>query len=318
MEQTPPEGHRIMLFLSHYHWDHIQGIPFFEPMYVPGNYIYLHGFKTAEVSIVRALEQMSNPFFPVDAGVMRATRDFYNIGEEVLQIGDAVIRGRFLNHPQGCMGYRIEADGQALVYATDNEHGSPVHDRNLRELAQGADVMIYDAQYTPDEYGKKKGWGHSTWKVGVQIAGEAEVKQLVLFHHDPDHSDAFVDNMVFEASQTFPAVIGAMEGMELDLTKAAAGPTFHTSFDKRYATRHDLSVPVMLRVRDVPEDKAQMQAQNLSLDGAYVLSSHPWNIGQDLHIELQFAAATPPIRSKARVTRCEKLGGKFGIGLSFR
>jgi phosphoribosyl 1,2-cyclic phosphodiesterase len=318
-QETPPEGHRITLFLSHYHWDHIQGIPFFEPLYDPSNYIYLHGYKTSEASIERALvEQMVNPFFPVDTSVMRATRHFYNISEETLQIGEAVIHTRFLNHPQGCMGYRIEADGQTLVYATDNEHGSPLHDRNLRDLAQGADVMIYDAQYTADEYLERKGWGHSTWEVGVQVARAANVKQLVLFHHDPDHSDAFVDNIVVDASRAFPAVVGAMEGMELDLSKAVAVPTFQTSYDKRYASRHALPVPVVLHVRDAPADCAQMQAQNLSLDGAYVHSPQAWEIGRDLDLELQFAGATQVIHCKARVMRCDNLGDVFGIGVSFR
>ncbi len=319
MQEMPADGHRIMLFLTHYHWDHIQGIPFFEPLYVAANYIYLHGFKTPEASVERALgEQMSNPFFPVDTSVMHATRHLYSIGEETMQVGDAVVRTRFLNHPQGCLGYRIEADGKVLVYATDNEHGSPTHDRNLRELAKDADVMIYDAQYTAGEYLSKRGWGHSTWEVGVQVAREAQVKQLLLFHHDPEHSDAFVDNIVIEARRSFPAVMAAMEGMELDLSDPADGTTYQTSFDKRYAARHQLTLPLEMHALGLPAQEMSLEAQNISLDGAYVSSSKSLPVGQELEIELQLAKAPQPVRCKARVTRCEKLGDKFGIGLSFR
>lgn len=134
---------------------------------------------------------------------------------------------------------------------------------------------------------------------------------------DPEHSDTYVDKIVVAASRRFPAVIGAMEGMELDLSKAAAEVTFQTSFDKRYATRYDLSLPLRVRDRDLPASHADLQAQNISLDGAYVTSSQPLEIGQEPDIELQFAAAQV-MQCKARVTRCEKLGDEYGIGRSFR
>jgi phosphoribosyl 1,2-cyclic phosphodiesterase len=321
-EETPPEGHRIMLFLSHYHWDHIQGIPFFEPLYAEGNFVYLHGFKTSEASIEKALgEQMSNPFFPVDPSVMKATRDFCTIGEETLQIGDAKVTTRSLFHPQGCMGYRIEADDQTLVYATDNEHGSLVHDRNIRELAAGADVVIYDTQYTPEEYSRKRGWGHSTWQEAVKIAKEVDAKHIVMFHHDPDHSDMFIDHMIVQARRCFPGVLAALEGMELDLLRLAQGESYQTSFDKRYLTRHVVALPVCIRIDGQPLHSGHAAVQNISLDGAYFLSGAQMTLGEEVEVELQFPGTEggeSTIRTKAHVMRCERIGDQYGIGVSFR
>ncbi len=108
-----------------------------------------------------------------------------------------------------------------IVYATDNEAGDRAGDRNLRELAQGADVLIYDAQFTPEEYDScRKGWGHSTWRHGAQIAAECGVKELILFHHDPDHNDSFLDQMLPEAQAAFPSTRISAEGMEIEVSAA--------------------------------------------------------------------------------------------------
>lgn len=220
--ELAPDGNSIVLFLTHYHWDHIQGLPFFEPMYVPTNRIYLHGLPNRYGGIEGALgEQMANPFFPVNMSVMSATRNFYTITEERLQIGDARITTRYLNHPQGCLGYRIE-NGGTVAYVSDNEHGNRAFDRNILELIDAADFLIYDAQYTPQEYKSKVGWGHSTWKHGVELAKEANVKELILFHHDPEHSDVFIDNMVREARRQFSNVHAAREGMQLDVPRVTS------------------------------------------------------------------------------------------------
>ncbi|MGI9101722.1 MAG: MBL fold metallo-hydrolase [Terriglobales bacterium] len=317
MQEKPPDGHRIMLFLTHYHWDHIQGIPFFEPMYVPGNIIYLHGFKTAQASVESALgDQMANPFFPVDPSVMQATRHLYTIGEETLQVGDAVVKTLFLNHPQGCLGYRIEADGHTIVYATDNEHGSEQHDRNVRELARGADIFIYDTQYTTEEYEAKRGWGHSTWEVGVDIARETGAKNLILFHHDPDHSDSVLDEVLQAARKELPSTIAAFEGLQLDPSHAPGKS--RTSFNKRYAARHVVSIPVVVRIRDTGVKLAKTIVANISLDGAYILAPMPIEIGQEVEIELQQGITNKPLKTSARVMRCERLGDKYGVGITFR
>ncbi len=322
LKQTPPGGHRIMLFLTHYHWDHIQGFPFFEPMYSPNNFVYLHGFQSTNVSVERALgEQMANPYFPVNMDVMRATRNFYAIGEENFQVGDARITTRFLNHPQGCMGYRIEEGGRVLVYATDNEHGNPRYDRSVRELAEKADVLIYDAQYTPEEYAGKVGWGHSTWEAGVRIAKEVGVKELVLFHHDPDHDDFAIDSILQAARREFPNTHAAMEGMEIDLLRFSPEVAYQTGLNKRYKVRLQLPLPMSVRLRSSSNDQEQRTLlENISLDGAYFFINHPFDNGVELDLEIELAprqAELEKIRTQARVVRCERIGDKAGIGVTF-
>ena len=205
------------VFLSHFHWDHIQGIPFFTPLYNSReNYFFFHSSSRSR-SLQRAIEeQMSDPYFPVDMSEMAAHRNFYDIEEDRIAFDDCVVQSMWLNHPQGCLGFRIEAGDKVLVYATDNEPGHPVFDKNVRQLAEGADVLIYDAQYLPEEYtAAKKGWGHSHWREAVNIVLESGAKELILFHHDPDHTDGMIDKLVANAREYYPKVRAASEGMEI-------------------------------------------------------------------------------------------------------
>ncbi len=208
------------VFLSHYHWDHIQGIPFFTPLYSRANYFVFHSFRSTDTTVEKALQdQMINPYFPVDMMAMLAHRHFYEIGEERSAYDSLTITTKRLNHPQGCMGFRIEHHGKTVVYATDNEPGNSAGDQNVRALAQGADLFIYDSQYTPHEYKTaKKNWGHSTWEEAVKICREAEVKKLVLFHHDPDHNDKMIDTILRQARRKFRNTIAAREGLTLQLS----------------------------------------------------------------------------------------------------
>ncbi len=211
--KTPPDGLRLMVFLSHFHWDHIQGLPFFAPLYDDRNQVFFHCFEAHGVTARDALGGlMLPPFFPVDVSVMKARRKFYTIGEERLKVFDVEIVSRSLNHPQGCLGFRVEAETGVFAYATDHEHGNPKFDANVRDLAQDADLLVYDAQYTPAEYQTHTNWGHSTWMEGIQAARDASAKELVLFHHDPDHSDLFLDRVLLEAWARFPRVQVATEG----------------------------------------------------------------------------------------------------------
>jgi phosphoribosyl 1,2-cyclic phosphodiesterase len=206
------------VFVTHFHWDHMQGIPFFVPLYKEGNTFLFHTHTHGGVKLKAAIEgQMAYPFFPVDMRAMRATRHFYDLDDDPIDVGGAVIKTAPMNHPQGCTGYRIEADGAVLVLASDTEAGSPAHDWKVRALAEGADVLAYDSQYTPEELPEKKGWGHSSWLEGTRIARESGVRRLLLYHHDPDHDDAFVDGLVVQARREFPNVDGAREGMRIDL-----------------------------------------------------------------------------------------------------
>lgn len=208
------------IFLSHYHWDHIQGIPFFTPLYSPDNQFEFHSFKSLQTDVQRALEdQMQNPYFPVGMKVMRAKRRFHHLEEEARDYDGGVrITTKKLNHPQGCFGYRVEHKGKIFVYATDNEPGDPQGDQNVRALAEGADLFIYDSQYTPHEYQNgKQSWGHSTWEEAVAIAREAKVRKLVLFHHDPDHNDKDLDAIQRTARKKFSRTVAAREGLKVKL-----------------------------------------------------------------------------------------------------
>jgi phosphoribosyl 1,2-cyclic phosphodiesterase len=207
------------IFLSHFHWDHIQGIPFFLPLYNNReNFFFFHSSSRSR-KLQHALEdQMSDPYFPVDMSQMAAHRNFYDIGEDRIAFDNCTIQTKWLNHPQGCLGFRLQAGNKIVVYATDNEPGDALFDKNVRQLAEGADVLIYDAQYLPDEYANgKKGWGHSHWREAVNIIMESGAKELVLFHHDPDHNDSCIDSVVSEARNHYPRVRAAAEGMEIQL-----------------------------------------------------------------------------------------------------
>ncbi|HEX6466649.1 MAG TPA: MBL fold metallo-hydrolase [Terriglobales bacterium] len=207
------------IFLSHFHWDHIQGVPFFTPLYSSeDNRFFFHSSNRTRGLRGALEEQMSSPYFPVKMKDMAAHRSFYNIAEDRVAFDDCVIQSIWLNHPQGCLGYRIETKDKVVVYATDNEPGHPIFDKNVRKLAEGADLLIYDAQYLPDEYeAHKRGWGHSHWREAVNIVMESGAKELVLFHHDPEHDDNCIDSMVRRASEYYPKVRAACEGLEIEL-----------------------------------------------------------------------------------------------------
>jgi phosphoribosyl 1,2-cyclic phosphodiesterase len=210
---------RAHVLLSHYHWDHIQGLPFFEPLYGKANQFHFYSYSLPGATLEEALQgQMAYPYFPVDMTAMQALRTFTEIHEGPIQLDDFTIRACRVNHPQGCLSFRIENNGKAILYATDNEPGDPASDRAVRELARGTDLLIYDSQYTWDQIrGLKHGWGHSSWEEGARVCEEAGVKQFVLFHHDPDRNDAAVDQLQEIARARFSNSRAAYEGMEIVL-----------------------------------------------------------------------------------------------------
>lgn len=225
-----PRGRAVdaSILLSHFHWDHIQGFPFFAPAYGVGNQIDLYGPERSagkDGNIRGAFEaQMRPPHFPVGLDTMRATLGFFPVATgQVFHIGAAKITTASACHPNGCLAYRIEHDGCSVVYATDTEHMPDGRlDENLLALARGADVLIYDAQYTDEEYAAgKRGWGHSTANEGVRLAQAAKVGQLVLFHHDPLHDDFVVARIEAETRRLFPATTAAREGLTMALGAAA-------------------------------------------------------------------------------------------------
>jgi len=207
------------VLISHYHWDHIQGLPFFAPLYAARNKFHFHSFRLPRASVEEALQgQMADPYFPVDMNAMLAERSYSEIREDSFQVEDLIVQPRWVNHPQGCLAFRVENNGKAVVYATDNEPGAPERDRAIRELSHHADVLIYDSQYSQSQLdGEKKGWGHSSWEEGVRICQDAGVQELVLFHHDPDSDDHTVDQIQAVARSRFPSSRAAYEGMEIIL-----------------------------------------------------------------------------------------------------
>ena len=207
------------IFVSHFHWDHIQGIPFFKPLYENPRSRFIFHSSSQHRGLRRVLEdQMVTPYFPVDMSEMSASRKFHNIEGRMQLDGGISVQAMPLNHPQGCLGFRVESKDGVLVYATDNEPGHPQFDKDVRKLAAGADLLIYDAQYLPDEYlARRQGWGHSHWREGVNIAMESGARELVLFHHDPDHNDACIDSIVQDARNYYPKVRAAAEGLELQV-----------------------------------------------------------------------------------------------------
>jgi len=214
----------LALLLSHFHWDHIQGLPFFVPVYMRETALTIVGGSNGVMSVREALEhQMAPPVFPVrlaEASARITTREVQT--GDVLDIGEAKITVGCGNHPGGVVAYRIEHEGRSVVYATDTEHGEGI-DPALRELSEGADVLVYDTQYSPEEHARKVGWGHSTYAAGAELARAAGVGRYVLYHHDPARSDEGVFAFEARARAVFAASVAAREGMVLDLPEKARG-----------------------------------------------------------------------------------------------
>ena len=215
------------ILLSHLHWDHVCGLPFFTPLYVPGHRVEIASGPNGVMPTHDAIRSLFKaPFFPVDfADIANQVTVRELPGNDRFTIGDITVTLAKLNHPDPVYGFRLEHAGHSIVYATDTEHFACV-DPTLSRLAAGADILIYDAQYTPEEYPAKVGWGHSTWQAGAELARAAGVAQLVLFHHDPNRTDAQLAAIEAEAQARLPGTVAAREGLVLrarDAERAAAG-----------------------------------------------------------------------------------------------
>lgn len=214
------DGHADVLF-THTHLDHIIGLPFFAPAFAAGMKITCHAGHLGGDghTLRRVLERvMSPPVFPVAIDVLKAcTFRAFSAGETLRVAGGVEVDTIALNHPDGATGYRFRSDGRTLCIITDHEHGNPDIDAAVMDFVRDADVMVYDATYTPEEYEHVVGWGHSTWTECVRIAGLANVKTPVLFHHEPYRTDEDLDRIKQEVERCHSGALVARQGMVLEI-----------------------------------------------------------------------------------------------------
>jgi phosphoribosyl 1,2-cyclic phosphodiesterase len=225
---------RMHLLLTHNHWDHLLGLPFFDPIYREDTEILIDGWPLAFQALTRVFDDhMGDGFFPVAFDQLKARISFINrLARGPLVLDDVLIEAMPVNHPQGCLGFRFREGSRTLVFITDNELG---HDEGRRfrdfvRFAQDCDLLIHDAQYLPEEMPEHRGWGHSTYEEAVRLAVEAKAKRLVLTHHDPGRSDAGVKHILQKArklvsgEQGAPQIDAAREGAVYSLPEIRPEP----------------------------------------------------------------------------------------------
>jgi len=240
------ESINAYVLISHPHWDHIQGFPFFKPAFISGNELTVVGGETEKVSLQKMIsDQMNKVYFPIQLNELKAKINFRPVGEEELSVFGAVVKTMYVNHPSFAIGYRISQHGKSLVYISDNEpfdrrvvqamrnvekvvidrysHSKSDPNRCIFDFVRNADVLIHDATYTPEEYVDRVGWGHSHYLFTLKVAAEGKVKRLVLFHHDPAHDDDKVDDILKTCKKEIRNrqykfdCIAASEGLEFEI-----------------------------------------------------------------------------------------------------
>ncbi len=219
------ENVRGDILITHTHWDHIQGFPFFKPAFKEGNFFTLYGPKREEKSFAQLMsEQMSSSYFPISLKEMGAEIKFKEIKEqEVINLGDNIRIKSFENkHPGRAISFRIEHEGRCCCYITDIEHSKKLAPQ-LIDFVCEADLLIYDAAYTDEEYlglngfQSKVGWGHSTWQEAIKLAQAAKVDKLILFHHNVERSDKDLEQIEKKAKKRYKNTFAAREGMVIHL-----------------------------------------------------------------------------------------------------
>ncbi|MBL8630992.1 MAG: MBL fold metallo-hydrolase [Rhodospirillaceae bacterium] len=208
-----------VLMLTHSHWDHINGFPFFGPAFMANSQFTIFAGHLSDVGGIENVlaNQMANPTFPVPLAALQAqlTYEDFKAGANWTMDGGVVVKTAPLNHPNGSTAYRIEHGGKSVCYVTDTEHIIGKPDETVLSLIEGADIVVYDCTYTDAEFKAKVGWGHSTWQEGVRLCKQAGVKQLAIFHHDPDHNDDFMRQVEIDARAMWDGTIVAREQMIL-------------------------------------------------------------------------------------------------------
>jgi phosphoribosyl 1,2-cyclic phosphodiesterase/ActR/RegA family two-component response regulator len=231
---------KLTLLISHTHWDHIQGLPFFSPVYNQKNLIRVLGYEGARAGLAKILaSQMETPFFPVSLRQLPSHLAIEELKEMEFRVGPVEVRSKFANHPGICVGYRLATSSGSIAYFPDNEpyeelklllaSRDGISEEEARDFAgaergkmvdflSDCDVAIMDTQYTEEEYAKHVGWGHSSVESVVSLALEANVGKLILFHHDPNHDDQMIDRMLAHAR-----AFVAKSGKSLDVDAAREG-----------------------------------------------------------------------------------------------
>ena len=218
--QRPVDRLIGILLFSHTHWDHIQGLPFFSPAKLRNSRLVVLGERRVDRRLDQVLAgQMIDAYLPFTLADLHADLLIKEVhdGEKIVVGNDTTVLPRRLHHPGGVFGYRISCHGKTVVYASDVNHPPDGPDLRLVKLAQDADLLIHDAQYTPEEKKERLSWGHSTWQEAIQVAQQANVRHLGLFHHDPLHTDDELEEIEAQAQKVFPPAFLAREGMEIVL-----------------------------------------------------------------------------------------------------
>ena len=331
-QEHPPasgktSGVEAHVLVTHYHWDHIQGMPFFHPFFDARNRFDFYSFKSQQLgrdSLRQVLEaQLASPYFPVDLAKMTAGRRFHEIaGGDAWDVPGARVTAAWLNHPQGCLGYRLDTAAGSVVYATDNEPGVAEFDGNLLKLADGADALVYDAQFSPEQLATtRRGWGHSTWLEGVKIARQARVKNLFLFHHDPESSSQVVDGFLYAARQEFPATWAAIEGMCITLCDQRVKVALP---EARLGHRREIRLAAMVSGQSengMPFEE-QATVRDVSLLGAYLSLSRRPPLQSEVRVVIETGGNSNPsnrLSLRGTVVRCEpgSKANEYGVGVVF-
>lgn len=310
---------RAALLLSHYHWDHIQGLPFFAPLYDPRNRFDFFGLAPEGGQGMEAAlrGQMTRPYFPVPLSLLAAARAFRAVGTgDRWPIQDAEVEAIRLHHPQGCLGFRIETERGVVVYASDTEPGNPEGDAAVRHLARQADVLIYDAQFSPAMLEQRRGWGHSSWLEGTRVAREAAARTLILFHHDPDADDGRVDGLVRQARREWPETWAAAEGLQVTCRRPAIRLE---STVPRIAPRLGLQLPIRLRGQRPDGTPLDLEAvlTNFTLKGGLVVAPESPDPDALVEIALVDADGGPAVTGQVVRMAIDPETGLPALGIAF-
>lgn len=217
VEQADGRPLDIHLFFTHFHWDHVMGLPFFQPLYDERNSITIYSSSSTAPAHSSVAGVMAYPYFPVAFDSLPSHIRFVEMASQKISLGPAEVQPFPVFHPQGACAYKISVSNATVIYAPDREPGDEHLERVIREQSRGANLLIHDSNYTPDEYAIHHGWGHSSWRDAVQVACDSKVERLILFHHDPLRTDEMLARIAGEAKLLFPNTEAATEGASIEI-----------------------------------------------------------------------------------------------------